>query len=83
MVKLDAILWTGYNLEEVIGFVGKSRKFNEWFKTWEEYEKYVNEHDRIIKLFSPTGFSVDVPPNTWIVKLPNGFNCPVSNPWTK
>ena len=51
MTKLNAVLWTGKNLEEVIEFTGKSRKFNEWFKSWEEYEKYVHEHDDIIKLF--------------------------------
>ena len=83
MAKLDAILWTGFNLKEVVEFTGKSPKFNEWFKTWDEYEKYVEDHNSIFKLFSPTGFSVDVYPNTWIVRLPDGFHCPVNNPWLK
>ena len=83
METLKAVQWTGYNLEEVIGFVGKSPRFNDWFKSWEEYEKYVAEHDRIVKLFSPTGYSVDVHPGEWIVKLPDGTNVPVRNCWLK
>lgn len=84
MESLDAIFWTGYNLREVVAFTGGvSPKFNEWFKSWDEYEKYVEEHNRIFKIFSPSGFSVEVLPNTWIVKLPNGFNCPVPNIWAK
>ena len=83
MTKLDAILWTGYNLEEVIEFVGKSRNFNEWFKSWEEYERYVHEHGGVVKLFAPDGLSVDVLPGTWIVKTPEGFNVPMTNPWLK
>ena len=83
MRKLDAVLWTGKNLEEVIEFVGKSRKFNDWFKSWEEYEKYVHEHGDVVKLFAPDGLSVDVLPGTWIVKTPEGFNVPMTNPWLK
>ena len=83
MKQLKAVLWTGRNLEEVIEFVGKSRKFNEWFKSWEEYEKFVHEHGDIVKLFAPDGLSVDVLPGTWIVKTPEGFNVPMTNPWLK
>lgn len=83
MTQLNAVLWNGYNLEEVIQFTGKHHKFNDWFPTWEDYEKYVKDHDRIFKLFSPTGISVDMKPGTWIVKLPNGYNVPVENCWEK
>ena len=82
-MRLEAVLWTGNNLKEVIDFTGKYHRFNEWFHSWDEYEKYVNEHDKIVKLFSPSGFSVEVHPGTWIVKTPEGFNIPVENCWTK
>jgi len=83
MHNLRAVLWDGNNLEEVIRFVGKSPRFNEWFKSWEEYEKYVAEHGGIVKLFSPTGYNVEVRPGEWIVKLPDGTNVPVRNCWLK
>ena len=83
MRKIDAVFWTGKNLEEVIEFIGKSLKFNDWFKSWEEYEKFVHEHGDIVKLFAPDGLSVDVLPGTWIVKTPEGFNVPMTNPWLK
>lgn len=83
MEKLDAILWNGYNLKEVIEFTGKHFRFDEWFQSWEEYEEYVKQHDYIFKMFSPDGLSVDVYPGTWIVKLPGGFNVPVVNCWLK
>jgi len=80
---LRAVQWTGYNLEQVIDFVGKSPRFNEWFNSWEEYEQYVKEHNNIVKLFSPTGHSVEVHSGDWIVKLPDGTNVPVRNCWLK
>ena len=83
MKKLEAVLWTGYNLEEVIEFTGKHHKFREWFKSWDEYKTYVKNHDNIFKMFSSDGFSVDVYPGTWIVKTPEGFNIPLYNCWLK
>lgn len=38
------IQWTGKNLKEVIDFTGKSPRFEEWFKSWEEFETYVHQH---------------------------------------
>lgn len=83
MAELKAVLWTGDNLEEVIRFTGKYYKFNEWFASWDEYEKYVKEHDGIFKIFAPNGLSVDVKPGDWIVELPGGFHVPVVNCWLK
>ena len=51
----DRIVWTGDNLKEVINFVGKSPWFDEWFKSWEEYESYVKSHNNIFKIFSLNG----------------------------
>lgn len=74
--KPKMIQWTGKNLKEVIDFTGKSQRFNEWFKSWEEYENYVHIHDDIIKLFCEDGSHYEVPVGAWIVKTPDGYNTP-------
>ena len=51
----DRIIWTGDNLKEVVNFIGKAPWFDEWFKSWEEYETYVKSHNNIFKIFSLSG----------------------------
>lgn len=68
--------WTGKNLKEVIDFTGKSPRFDEWFKSWEEFENYVHSHDDILKLFCEDGCHYEVPVGAWIVKTPDGYNIP-------
>lgn len=75
-VQPDMIQWTGNNLKEVIDFTGKSPKFGEWFKSWEEYENYVHSHNDILKLFCEDGSHYEVPVGAWIVKTPDGHNVP-------
>ena len=70
------IQWTGNNLKEVIDFTGKSPMFEEWFKSWEEFESYVHSHGDILKLFSEDGSHYEVPVGAWIVKTPDGYNVP-------
>jgi len=68
---MDKIKWTGDNLKAVINFTGLYKKgFDEWFHgSWEEYEKYVHEHDNIIKLFNPDGtLGMLVPVGTTLIK---------------
>lgn len=72
----NMIQWTGDNLKEVIDFTGKSPRFGEWFKSWEEYENYVHSHNDILKLFSDDGSHYEVPVGAWIVKTPDGYNLP-------
>lgn len=72
----NMIQWTGDNLKEVIDFTGKSPRFGEWFKSWEEYEKYVHSHNDILKLFCGNGNHYEVPVGAWIVKTPDGYNLP-------
>ena len=74
--KPTMIQWTGDNLKEVIDFTGKSPKFDEWFKSWDEYEEYVHSHNNILKLFCEDGSHYEVPVGSWIVKTPDGFNIP-------
>lgn len=68
------IQWKGNNLKEIVEFTGKSPKFNDWFKTWEEYENYVHAHNNIFKLFNEDGSHVEVPVGAWIIKTPDGYN---------
>ena len=68
------IQWKGDNLKEVIDFTGKDKNFEKWFKSFEEYEKYVHDHDGIFKLFNTDGSHYEVPVGAWIVKTPDGYN---------
>ena len=72
----NMIQWTGNNLKEVIDFTGKSPRFEEWFKSWEEFETYVHQHNDILKLFCEDGSHYEVPKGAWIVKSPDGYNLP-------
>lgn len=72
----NIIQWTGHNLKEVINFTGKSPKFGEWFKSWDELESYIHSHGDILKLFSDDGSHFEVPVGAWIVKTPDGYNVP-------
>ena len=68
------IQWKGDNLKEVIDFTGKDRNFDKWFKSFEEYEQYVQKHNGIFKLFNTDGSHYEVPVGAWIVKTPDGYN---------
>lgn len=74
--EVQVIQWTGHNLKEVIDFTGKSPKFGEWFKSWEDFESYVHSHGDILKLFSEDGSHFEVPVGAWIVQTPDGYNVP-------
>ena len=52
----------------VIDFVGKAPWFDEWFKSWEEYEAYVKSHNNIFKIFSLSGH-YEIYPGCEIQKL--------------
>ena len=55
------VQWKGDNLKEVIDFTGKDKNFEKWFKSFEEYEKYVHEHNDIFKLFDENGNHYEIP----------------------
>lgn len=74
--SIECIQWTGKNLKEVIDFTGKSARFDEWFKSWDEYEAYVHSHGDIFKLFCADGSHYEVPVGAWIIKTPDGCNTP-------
>lgn len=72
--KLCMIQWKGNNLKDVLDFTGKSKNFDKWFKSFEEFEKYVREHNNIFKLFNSDGSHFEVPIDAWIIKTPDGYN---------
>jgi len=80
---LPYIIWTGNNLFEVLGFTGKYRRFGEWFKSFDEYERYVYSHGSIFKIFTEDGDHYDCPVGTMIVKTPGGRNYPIGIPLTR
>lgn len=63
-------------MKEIIDFTGKSPKFDEYFKSWDEFENYVHTHNDILKLFCEDGSHYEVPIGAWIVKTPDGYNIP-------
>lgn len=73
---MDKIKWTGDNLKAVISFTGLYKKgFDKWFhSSWKEYEKYVHEHDNVIKIFNPDGtLKMRVSVGTTLIKDYNGI----------
>ena len=73
--KPAMIQWKGDNLKEVVDFTGIYKEgFEKWFhNSWEEYEKYVHEHNNIFKIFNKDGSHIEVPVGAWIVKTPDGY----------
>lgn len=67
------IQWTGSNLKDVINFTGKSERFNEWFPTWEHFEKHVKNEANTIKIIKPEGNEVAFV-GDWIAKDSMGIN---------
>ena len=72
---VEAIQWTGDNLREILNFTGKSPKWDEYFKTLEEYENYVKTSGNIFKIFTLEGV-MEASVGDWIIKGINGENYP-------
>lgn len=50
---VEAIEYTGDNLEEVIDFTGKHPNWEQWFDSFDEYRKHVEADGNIFKVISP------------------------------
>ena len=74
-VTVEAVQWTGDNLQEVIKFTGLHPKFNEWFDSFEEYERYVKSDNNIFKIFTLEG-TMKASIGDYIIKGVNGENYP-------
>lgn len=74
-VTIECIEWTGDNLKEVLEFTGKSDRFDEWFKSFEDFESYVKSDGSIFKIFTLEGvMSASV--GDYIIRGVNGENYP-------
>ena len=74
-VVIEAIRWTGDNLQEVIGFTGKHPRWSEWFQSWEEYEARVNADGGIFKIITLEG-TMEASPGDWIIRGVKGEHYP-------
>lgn len=66
-VVIDAVQWTGENLQEVMDFTGKHPKWNTWFEDWKAYEAYVKANGNTFKIFTPEG-TMTAQPGDWIIR---------------
>lgn len=66
-VVVSAIQWTGENLKEVMAFTGAHPRFHEWFSSWDEYVKCVNDSGGIFKIFTLEG-TMKASPGDWIIR---------------
>lgn len=74
-VVIDAIQWTGENLQEVIDFTGKHERFSEWFKSFADYEAHVKADRNVFKIFTLEGV-MDATPGDWIIRGVKGEHYP-------
>lgn len=74
-VTISAIQWTGKNLREVIAFTGKHPRWNEWFSTWEDYERRVQQDGGVFKIITPEG-TMEASPGDWIIRGVKGEHYP-------
>lgn len=66
-VTIEAVQYTGDNLRVILDFIGKHRKFNEWFDSWDEYERHVHSDGMKLKIFTLEGV-MEAVPGDWIIK---------------
>lgn len=74
-VTIEAIQWTGRNLKEVIDFTGKHPRWHEWFSTWEDYERHVQQDGQRFKIFTLGGTMI-AEPGDWIIRGVKGEHYP-------
>jgi len=65
---VEAIQWTGDNLEEVISFTGLHPSARKW--TWSEFEEVVRKDG--LKIFTPKG-AKKAAIGDYVVKIGDGF----------
>lgn len=73
-MTVEAVQYTGDNLQEVLEFTGKHPAWNKWFKSFDDYKTYVEQHDNIFKVLSIYDIrdSQKAYPSNWIAKFPKG-----------
>lgn len=58
---VEAVEYTGDNLEEVLNFTGKHPSWEQWFTSFDEYKKHVEADGNIFKVISPMVTKYAVP----------------------
>lgn len=74
-VVIEAIVWTGDNLPEVLQFTGKHPKWDEWFSTFDEYQAAVDASGGIYKIFTLEG-THNASPGDYIIRGVKGEHYP-------
>ena len=74
-VQVRAIQWTGGNLREVIAFTGKHPRWNEWFSTWEDYERRVQQDGGVLKITTLEG-TMEAAIGDWVIRGVKGEHYP-------
>ena len=74
-VEIEAIRWTGDNLDEVINFTGKHPNFDNWFATFADYAAKVAEDGGVFKIFTLEG-TMRAAPGDWIIRGVHGEHYP-------
>lgn len=54
-VAIEAILYDGTNLNDVLEFTGKHPKWYQWFRDFEDYQDHVNKDNGIFKILTLEG----------------------------
>lgn len=74
-VVIEALQYAGDNLAEVLEFTGRHPKFDTWFKSFDEYQKCVENDGRLFKLFTLEG-TIEATPGDWIIRGVKGEHYP-------
>lgn len=78
-VVISAIRYLGIdNLAEVLQFTGRHPRFDEWFKSFEEYEAHVLKDRQSFKIITLEG-TMEAMPGDWIIRGVNGEHYPCKN----
>lgn len=68
----ESIKYTGDNLADVLAFTGKHPKWDEWFSSFEDYQRHVDENGSRFLIVGDNGTRTAVP-GDWIIKHPDGY----------
>jgi hypothetical protein len=74
-VTVEAIQYTGVNLREVLDFTGKHPRWEEWFKSFEDYEAHVHVDRGAFKILTLEG-TMEALPGDWIIRGVKGEHYP-------
>lgn len=74
-VVIEAIQYDGENLWDVFAFTGAHPRWQEWFASWEEYERHVGEDRLAFKIFTLEG-TMEALPGDWIIRGVSGEHYP-------